>query len=223
MDRDLLERARRAVAATRRPPEACGTGTACDLQRGDAAGPPSADPPPTEIWAGTGRSEASAAPWLHSPAFWALVQRWGDHAVLLGVSVSAEVCPDEATWQRIELVRRHASAWTIVLRIDEAGAAGMAVIDRALAGPFDEVQFTTGAPALHDPAGREPSGLNGRALAAIKQLVELRNARRQQRPRVTWLHRDGPDGSIGRSMTSQARAIARQIGVDRFEVMTSSH
>jgi hypothetical protein len=88
----------------------------------------------------------------------------------------------------------------------------MAMIDRLLSGPFDEVEFVCGrkdcTASRHDE----------RALMVIKHVIDLRRARHQPRPLVAWLYADG-GASTAEEVPQQVRLRARQLGVDRFDVV----
>jgi len=221
MDREKREEVRRAVGLRRRPPGPGGRWVVGARGRFEETWPE--DSPPCEIWVDLDRLGPSGASWLASTYVGSLASSWADRPIAMVVSASDGARLDEAAWRGVEGIRRAARSWRLVLRTVGDGAASMAVIDRVLSGQFDEIQLTTGgAPesALTDVGA---AGLRGRVLSAIKQLVELRNARGQARPLVVWLHENARGVEPEVETARVAGRIARQIGVDRFGIVWSSH
>jgi hypothetical protein len=206
MDPLTREDVRRAIGNRRRAPGTCGRrivrpdGTWVDDQRREGM-------PPSEIWleVGCGRCPPE---WLTREA-----RHWSDQPILLGIAAPWDHPLEDTTIDVLSRVRSVAPAWRVVLHIDGRGLASTPMIHRVLAGPFDEVWLST-----RRAEGRD-DGRGERVLAAIKELIELRGARNQDRPSVTWLYGSGRASEPDAEEVQTARTTARQIGVDRFEVV----
>jgi len=200
---------RRTVSATRRAPGSRGPGLVGN------EGPQSEEgrcdgSPPAEIWYGVAAGDAESSSW--QPPGWleAEVRRWADGSVLLGVTATSGCLPCEAAWQWLSELRQTAAGWRLVLRTDGRGMSSMPAIHRVLSGPFDEVHLVT----EWDDGARE------RVLNVMKQLVELRSARGQDVPSVVWVYETPDSGQPDPTALRDAQRRARQIGVDRFEMVS---
>lgn len=170
---------------------------------------------PVEIWFRTddrgGPSSWHEPEWLEHRA-----RQWASDPVILGLSAMTGRRPCPALWECFAKIRKIATSWRIVLRTGGEGMASMASIHQLLSGPFDEIQFLSGR------SRQNGSALSDRVLMLIKQLLDLRTARKQDKPLVAWLHEVPSDQDADQQEIQTLALTARQLDVDRFDVVTRS-
>jgi len=194
---------RQATGRTRRPPE---------------KHPTAEDTLPNELWI----SPNDPSAWRRAEQrLKSLVQEHAERPLTIGMALCPGSSEAEEAWDLMTSLRQQAPAWHFVLRTGGEWLASMAVIDRVLSGPFQEVQFAFPSRNRYDSPTLKPRRPGDRVLMAIRQLVELRDARQQERPRVVWLQYS-PNSEAGETTTLQCQRLARQVGIDRFEVVTTS-
>ncbi len=139
---------------------------------------------------------------------------WENHLDRLELRLLHGFPPDDGMWQWLREVRTNAPECRIVLQVDGESPTGMSAIHHVLSAPLSELEIRTRSDAV--TPGTTP---DRRALLFLKQLVELRDARRQEHPRVTWLHEPTAGDPVPEPEAADLRGKARQIGVDRFAVL----
>ncbi|MBN1341872.1 MAG: hypothetical protein JXQ73_04290 [Phycisphaerae bacterium] len=212
MEPETIDEARRAVGATRRPPGPHGLWmVGPDGTRTIHGG--QEDTPPCEIWFQSDHGHCLPKSW--NPPGWLdpAVHQWSELPILMGFEAAKGALPSELAWQCFRGVAGAAPGWQLVLRTDGGGVVGMPSIDRVLSGPFGEVQFVCDRTSRGDARGGE------RVLLMMKQLIELRQARGQERPLVAWIVKTDATGPGRDEIMRSVRSTARQLGLDRFEVV----
>lgn len=215
MDGTSRQEARRAVGIRRIPPGLRGRWVVGSDGKVEAVSCRDGLPP-AEIWFETGNVEALPSDWREPEWLASRARQWSHETVLLGMSAVDGQAPCSAMSECFAKVRRIATSWHIVLRTDGQRMTSMPAIHQVLAGPFDEIQFLSGR-------SRHSDGMFGeRVLMVIKQLLELRAARKQDRPAVAWLHEVSAERELGGQQLQNIESTARQLAVDRFEVIMRS-
>ncbi len=169
---------------------------------------------PAEIWFERPAGDGPTGTWVPPSWLETYARRWARQPVTLGVMATEGGAVCEAVFQCLSELGGVAPGWQLVLRTDGTGLTSMSMIHRVLSGPFDEVQFCCGT------ANGRPDGRTQRVLMVIKQLIELRQARHQDRPEVTWLCETNGSSDTDDAALRALRSTARQLGVDRFEIVT---
>lgn len=140
--------------------------------------------------------------WMHEAA-----SRWADKEITLYiVSFDAGLTRNNLLCK----LRRPAEAigkWRIILVTDGKDLTNTAMIDRILRCGLDELQVY---PA---PPGAGEIAVNPRVLNAVKDLVDLRRARRQNLPRIVCRL-----CATGKAADDLAQ-WARQVNIDRLELV----
>lgn len=169
-------------------------------------------PVPGEIWVylTDPRCRLHAAP-MPQPSAWDFGQwlgeaagQWADRRVLLHiVSFDLALRPSGA----VDELSRLAGAltnWRVVLITDGKDLASTAMIDKVLSSCIDEVQVC--------PDGAGELSRQTRVLNAMKDLIDLRQARGQNLPRVIFRV-----CAAGQTLDA-LRQWSRQVGLDRLHV-----
>ena len=174
-------------------------------------------PAPHTLWVEATDSRGEIAAWWEGPWWGRCTAAWGRAPVRMILLPTPGALLHRAVLARLNRIAVAARRWRLIARTCGESLAGIAAIDHLLRAPYHEVQFCL-ADGAWSGVGRGRSGLAAqRMLAAMKDLVDLREARGLSRPRVVWFW-DAPPSLEDPERLAKARAVARQLRVDRFEV-----
>lgn len=100
--------------------------------------------------------------------------------------------------------------WKIMLYTDGKDFTSTSVLDKLLQAPVDELYIY--------PSDLGSEQLNPRILEVVKDLVDLRNSRMQNKPFIVC--RMSPENGKNPRLEEQISQWSRQINPDRFEIST---
>lgn len=172
---------------------------------------------PSALWLEATDSHGRLASWW-SPGWWSgYVASWGSATLRLVLLPTPGAVLLRPVIEELERIAVGAKKWRLVAQTRGDGLTSTAAVDRLLRSPYHDVEFLAGDEVVASQ-GRGSAAVHAqRVLAVMKQIVELREARRLKRPAVIWLW-DAKPAVGGPDRLAAARALARQLQVDRLVV-----
>ncbi|MFA5863979.1 MAG: hypothetical protein WC975_04750 [Phycisphaerae bacterium] len=179
--------------------------------------PPAELPVPAEVWIRFSEPRAQNYPEpINGPIQWDFVRwldasrtQWADRKIDIYFLSFDLVSIKTDLFERLRAIRDRNLRWQTNLLTDGKNIASTAMLDQLLRSTLDEVQIYV--------AGLGESAINVKVLGAVKDLVDLRSARRQNHPKIICRlcsHLTGGTKSI-----SEISQWAKQVGIDRLEVV----
>ncbi|MBN1488591.1 MAG: hypothetical protein JXA69_01635 [Phycisphaerae bacterium] len=155
------------------------------------------------------------ADWWHGDWWLRAATAWGKSRLRLVVLPTPGALLHADVLERLARLAIAARSWVLGGRSDGTGLASTAAIDELLRSAYHEMEFVLAADALSTRGRGHDGVLAQRGLAVMKDIIELRDARGLQRPKVVWLWQPTPTADDAEHRTA-ARELARQLRVDRF-------
>jgi len=172
-------------------------------------------PAPAECLLELTDTAGKLVPWCGSDFFDRMIGVWGGQELILRLAATPGAILNETVLERLAEVRNRAERWRLIADSDGGGMASMAALNRLLAGPYHQVDlYTDYLPGDGENEHQPPRPHEKQVFNALRELILLRNARRQDKPIVSWIYRP-PSAEITHLL--RAEALARQLQVDRFE------
>jgi len=135
------------------------------------------------------------------------LQRWSHKPVVLSIVSTDGQIVRRRVLSQLRLLAEQDHKWRLIVVTDGKDLTSTAVIDQVLRSPITELRIC-GALAGSD-------AISNRILNAVKDLIDLRNRRRQERPQVLFRLTAGGNEPVD---LEQARRRIKQTGADKVEV-----
>lgn len=155
--------------------------------------------------------QGELASWCTEAWFNDRLSIWGHAKMDVVVAPTPGALLHEQLQDCLFLVRRVTRNWRLIGQTDGSGLASMSSIDRLLNSAYDELQWILTGRLEQDTDGRARS--LSRIMNAMRELIEIRDRRAQQRPTVIWQY---DPSAINDADAERLIQMARQVRVDRL-------
>ncbi len=153
-------------------------------------------------------SSSPAEPWDFSRWLQAAQARWADRKIDIYFLSFDPVPIRPEVFDRLKALHDRGLRWQTRLLTDGKNITSTAILDQLLRSGLDELQVYL--------AGVAEPVISQRVLGAVKDLVDLRAARRQNHPKI--IGRLCPDPAGQARQIAEISQWAKQVGIDRLEV-----
>jgi len=158
-------------------------------------------------------SAGDLATWFTPEFLKIMVNQWGPKRMILRLEATPGAILHNEIVRQMAWSRAQTDSWEIIADTDGQGLSSTAALDRLLTSPYHQLNFRLGyLPPEKGGGGRDLLDKQ-RSFHVIQELVELRNARKLEEPKIIWTFETRVKD---KSQLARANTVARQLCVDRF-------